>query len=83
MAAMLLLSILSLLVFRAHAQNVFTVTSPAAGDTVTLSNSALDGAIVQIEWTVAESLADRPILINLVRGNNLSNLTLIEQVECA
>jgi hypothetical protein len=83
MAGTLILSILSLLVFQTHAQNDFSVTSPKAGDTVTLSNSALEGAIVQIEWTVAESLADRPVLINLVRGNNLSSLSLIEQVECA
>jgi hypothetical protein len=83
MAVTLILSILSLLVFQTHAQNDFSVTSPKAGDTVTLSNSALEGAIVQIEWTVAESLADRPVLINLVRGNNLSSLALIEQVECA
>jgi hypothetical protein len=83
MAAILLLSILSLLISHTYAQNEFAVTSPGAGDTVTLSNSALEGAIVQIEWTVADSLADRPVLIYLVRGNNLSNLTLIEQVECA
>jgi hypothetical protein len=83
MAVTLILSILSLLVFQTHAQNDFSVTSPKAGDTVTLSNSALEGAIVQIEWTVAESLANRPVLINLVRGNNLSSLALIEQVECA
>jgi hypothetical protein len=83
MAVTLILSILSLLVFQTCAQNDFSVTSPKAGDTVTLSNSALEGAIVQIEWIVAESLADRPVLINLVRGNNLSSLALIEQVECA
>ena len=83
MTAISILSILSLLVFHTYAQDDFTVTSPGAGDTVTLSSSALSGAIVQIQWTVAEALADRPVLINLVRGNNLSSLTLIEQVECA
>jgi hypothetical protein len=83
MAMALILSILSLLVFRTHAQNDFTVTSPSAGDTVTLSSSAINGAIVPIKWTVAESLADRPVIISLVQGNNLSSLALIEQVDCA
>jgi hypothetical protein len=83
MAMTLILSILSLLVSQIHAQNDFAVTSPEAGSTVTLSSSALVGAIVPIKWTVAEDLADRPVIISLVQGNNLSSLTLIEQVDCA
>ena len=83
MTAIFILSILTLLVFQTYAQNDFTVTSPSAGDTVTLSSSAIEGAIVPIRWTVAESLADRPVIISLVQGNNLSSLTLVEQVDCA
>jgi hypothetical protein len=83
MAITFILSILSLFVIGTQAQDDFTVTSPKAGDTVTLSSSALDGAIVPIKWTVAESLAERPAIISLVQGNNLSSLTLIEQVNCA
>jgi len=79
----LLLSILSLLIIHAHAQNDFTVTSPEVGDTVTLSSSTISGASISISWTVAEALADRPVFISLVQGNNLSSLSVIEQVECA
>ena len=62
MTAIFILSILTLLVFQTYAQNDFTVTSPSEGDTVTLSSSAIEGAIVPIRWTVAESLANKPVI---------------------
>jgi len=83
MAVTLILSVISLLILYAQAQNDFTVTSPEAGDTVTLSSSTINGARIPIVWTVADALADRPVFISLVQGNNLSSLTLIEQVNCA
>lgn len=83
MAITLILSILSLLVFHSHAQNDFTVTSPEAGDTITLSSSTYNGASIPILWTVPDTLADRPVFISLVQGNNLSSLSLIQQVDCA
>lgn len=62
---------------------VFQVTAPRTGDTITSLGSTLNGVEVPIEWTVPSALADRPVMITLVQGTNLSSLSRIEQINCA
>lgn len=62
---------------------VFRVTAPKTGDTITSQSSTLNGVEVPIEWTVPSALADRPVMITLVQGTNLSSLSRIEQINCA
>lgn len=76
---------LSLFALNAHAQNnnVFKITAPKAGDTVTVSKYTTDDVAVPIEWTVPDAIASRPVLITLVQGNDLSSLETISQLEGA
>lgn len=56
----------------------FEVTKPALGQTVTLSEDV--DVSVLIEWTVPEDLADRPVLIRLMQGTNVSTLEQVDTV---
>ena len=69
-------------VFAQDAQ-VFEITAPAFGDTVTVGESTRDGVAVPIEWTVPDTLADTPVMISLVQGNSLSSLSRISQINGA
>lgn len=64
----------------AQDNNVFKITTPTFGDTVTVSKYTTDGVSVPIEWTVPDALADKPVLISLVQGNDLSSLDQISQI---
>jgi hypothetical protein len=80
-----LLSFLSLWTSKIHAQlyDVFKITAPKSGDTVTIGKYTTEGVTVPIEWTVLDELAGRPVLISLVQGNSLSSLETIAQINCA
>lgn len=83
MATTFVLALLSLYFSNAFAQNNFTVITPRAGDTVSLGDTALGDIQVPIAWTVAEAIADRPVIISLVQGNNVSSLSQVALVNCA
>jgi len=85
MSLFLTLSFLSLWFAGASAQNddVFEVTEPKAGDTVTISKYTTDGVVVPIKWTVPSALADRPVMISLVQGNDLSSLSAVSRINGA
>jgi len=67
----------------AQDDNLFKITAPTFGDTVTVSKYTTDGVVVPIEWTVPDVLADKPVLISLVQGNDLSSLERISQINGA
>ena len=85
MSAFIELSLLSLCFVGISAQNddVFKVTEPKAGDTVTISKYTTDGVVVPIKWTVPASMADKPVIISLVQGNDLSSLSTVSQINGA
>jgi hypothetical protein len=85
MFAFIVFSFLSLWASQIHAQiyDVFKITAPKSGDTVTIGKYTTEGVTVPIEWTVLDELADRPVLISLVQGNSLSSLETIAQINCA
>jgi hypothetical protein len=68
MFTFIVLSFLSLWASQIHAQiyDVFKITAPKSGDTVTTSKYTTEGVSVPIEWTVLDELADRPVMISLV-----------------
>jgi hypothetical protein len=68
---------------RAQTYDVFKITAPKSGDTVTIGKYTTEGVTVPIEWTVLDELADRPVLISLVQGDNVSSLETIAQINCA
>lgn len=81
MSVLVTLSLLSLCFVGISAQNdEFNVTEPKAGDTVTISKYTTDGVVVPIKWTVPSALADKPVIISLVQGNDLSSLSTISQI---
>ncbi|KAK6442961.1 hypothetical protein LTR95_000839 [Oleoguttula sp. CCFEE 5521] len=53
----------------------FTVTSPKAGDTVSLVSSSSDDLSVNIAWTVSEALQSRPVFITVVQGDSVATLS--------
>ncbi|KAK4891472.1 hypothetical protein LTR27_009967 [Elasticomyces elasticus] len=57
----------------------FEVLKPLAGDMIAVSYSD-PYAVLPIEWTVPESLANRTIFISLVQGTDINSLSLIEIV---
>jgi hypothetical protein len=81
-SALIKLYCLSLCLVGAFALNedVFEITAPSFGDTVTVSKYTTDGVAVPIEWTVPDALADKPVMISLVQGNDLSSLDRIAQI---
>lgn len=84
MAAFLLaLSFLSMQLRAAFAEDAFAVTAPKAGDTISVGKSTTSDVEVPISWTVPDAIAERPVLISLVQGNNLSSLSRVEQINCA
>ena len=85
MSLVAILSFLSLYLVGISAQNddAFKVTEPKAGDTVTISKYTTDGVVVPIKWTVPSALADRPVMMSLVQGNNLSSLSTVSQINGA
>lgn len=85
MSVFVTLYLLSLCFVGISAQNDvdFKVTEPKAGDTVTISRYTTDGVVVPIEWTVPASLADKPVMISLVQGNDLSSLSTVSQINGA
>jgi hypothetical protein len=85
MFTFIVLSFLSLWASNIHAQlyDVFKITAPKAGDTVTVGKYTTEGITVPIEWTVLDELAGRPVLISLVQGDSLSSLETIAQINCA
>jgi hypothetical protein len=85
MSLVAILSFLSLFLVGISAQNddAFTVTEPKAGDTVTISKYTTDGVVVPIKWTVPSALANRPVMISLVQGNDLSSLSTVSQINGA
>jgi len=60
-------------------QTTFEVTSPQFGDTFSVTDDGEDSAI-PIKWTVADDIANRPIYISLLWGNNLTTLEPVEIV---
>jgi hypothetical protein len=82
MSLFVTLSFLSLCLVGTYAQNedAFEVTEPKAGDTVTTSRYTTDGVVVPIKWTVPSTLADKPVIISLVQGDDLSSLSTISQI---
>jgi hypothetical protein len=78
------LCFISLWALQIHAQDndVFKITAPRSGDTVTVGKYTTEGIAVPTEWTVPDELAERPVLISLVQGNNLSSLETIAQINC-
>jgi hypothetical protein len=82
MSLFVTLSLLSLYLVGISAQNddAFEVTEPQAGDTVTISRYTTDGVVVPIKWTVPSALAERPVIISLVQGDDLSSLSTISQI---
>jgi hypothetical protein len=82
MSLLVTLSFLSLYLVGTSAQNddAFEVTEPKAGDTVTTSRYTTDGVVVPIKWTVPSALADKPVIISLVQGDDLSSLSTISQI---
>lgn len=85
MSALVTLSLLSLCLVGISAQSdeEFKVTEPKAGDTVTISKYTTDGVVVPIKWTVPSTLADKPVIISLVQGNDLASLSTISQINGA
>ena len=85
MSVLVTLSLLSLCFVGISAQNdeEFKVTEPKAGDTVTISKYTTDGVVVPIKWTVPAALADKPVIISLVQGNDLSSLSTVSQINGA
>lgn len=85
MSLLVTLSFLSLCLVGTYAQNgdAFEVTEPKAGDTVTTSRYTTDGVVVPIKWTVPSALADKPVIISLVQGDDLSSLSTISQINGA
>ena len=85
MSLVAILSFLSVYLVGTSAQNddVFEITEPKAGDTVTISKYTTDGVVVPIKWTVPTALADKPVIISLVQGNDLSSLSTISQINGA
>lgn len=85
MSLFITLSFLSLYLVGISAQNdkVFEATAPKAGDTVTISKYTTDGVVVPIKWTVPSTLADKPVIISLVQGNDLASLSTISQINGA
>jgi hypothetical protein len=69
MFTFIVLSFLSLWASQIQAQiyDVFKITAPKSGDTVTVSKYTTEGVTVPIEWTVPDELADRPVMISLVQ----------------
>ncbi|KAK5700093.1 hypothetical protein LTR97_006228 [Elasticomyces elasticus] len=57
----------------------FEVLKPLAGDMIAVSYSD-PYAVLPIEWTVPESLANRTIFISLVQGTDINSLSLVEIV---
>ncbi|KAK4960458.1 hypothetical protein LTR10_003354 [Elasticomyces elasticus] len=57
---------------------VFEVLKPLAGDMIAVSYDP--HAVLPIEWTVPDSIANRTIYISLVQGIDINALTLIEVV---
>nr|OQO31642.1 hypothetical protein B0A51_01132 [Rachicladosporium sp. CCFEE 5018] len=53
----------------------FTVTSPRAGDTVSLVSGSSDDLSVNIAWTVSEALKSRPVFITVVQGDSVASLS--------
>nr|OQO21891.1 hypothetical protein B0A51_10983 [Rachicladosporium sp. CCFEE 5018] len=53
----------------------FTVTSPKAGDTVSLVSGSSDDLSVNIAWTVSEALKSRPVFITVVQGDSIASLS--------
>ena len=85
MSVLATLSFLSLCFVGTSAQNEdeFKVTAPKAGDTVTINKYTTDGVEVPIKWTVPSTLADKPVIISLVQGNDLSSLSTVSQINGA
>jgi hypothetical protein len=85
MSTFIVLSFLLLWASQIYAQDndVFKITAPKSGDTVTVSKYTTEGVTVPIEWTVPDELAERPVLISLVQGNDLSSLQTVAQINCA
>lgn len=67
--------------FLERRETTFEVTSPKAGETVTLGED-IDVA-VQIEWTVPDDIADRPVFLRLVQGPSTGSLTVIENINAS
>ncbi|KAM0719787.1 hypothetical protein Q7P37_003921 [Cladosporium fusiforme] len=80
MAALFVLSLLSLCSYPVFAEDAFTVTAPKAGDTVSIGATTTADIEVPISWTVPDAIASRPVFISLVQGNNLSSLSRVEQI---
>lgn len=85
MSAILALIFLTLCIYQSYAQDtsVFEVTAPKAGDTINVGKTTTAGIEVPINWTVVDSIRDRPVFITLVQGSNLSSLSRVEQINSA
>ena len=57
------------------------VSSPKAGDTVSLGLEAAHTSI-NISWSTPDEIATRPVVLSLVQGNNISSLSHVATINC-
>ncbi|KAK5120154.1 hypothetical protein LTR85_006635 [Meristemomyces frigidus] len=63
---------------KAKRQDTFEITSPKLGQTIGVSK---EHHFLAIQWSVPSALTDRPVLIRLAQGQNLSSLSYVESVD--
>lgn len=66
----------------AQSNDAFTVTKPAAGDTIAISEEEYGRATVKIEWTVPEAIAERPVRLSLMQGNSIEEMVEMDLIAC-